>query len=120
MHQLELKKIYKELVGHLNRKHLAYLHLSHMGEPIKEKFDLWKDIRKKYNGNLMLCGDFTKETAEKAIQDGSADLIAFGRYFIANPDLVNRLKNNWPLAQSDRTNWYTIGTKGYTDYKNYN
>ena len=115
----ELRETYQELVSQLNKKQLAYLHLSHMGEPLQEKFDLWKCIRKAYNGTLMLCGDFTKETAEKAIQNNEADLIAFGRDFIANPDFVERLKNNWTLAERDRTHWYSIGEKGYTDYKNY-
>lgn len=116
----ELIETYKELVKQLNTKHLAYLHLSHMGEPVQQKFDFWKEIRKSYNGTLMLCGDFTKESAEQALQDNGADLIAFGRDFIANPDLVDRFKNNWPLEVRDRTEWYSLGEKGYTDYENYN
>ena len=115
----ELKEIYRELVVQLNNKSLAYLHLSHMGEPVQHKFDFWKEIRTSYNGTLMLCGDFTKETAEKALQNGDADLIALGRDFIANPDLVKRLNNNWPLAERDRTYWYTNDAIGYTDYGNY-
>ena len=67
----------------------------------------------------MLCGDFTLESAEDALQKGDADLIAFGRDFIANPDLVERFKNNWPLAERDRTHWYTQGREGLIDYPNY-
>jgi N-ethylmaleimide reductase len=117
---IELETTYKELVSQLNTRQLAYLHLSHMGEGTPQKFNLWKEIRKDYNGSLILCGDFTKETAEKALQENEADLIAFGRDFIANPDLVERLKNNWTLAERDRAYWYTLGKEGYSDYKNYN
>jgi N-ethylmaleimide reductase len=112
----ELNRLYKKLIAELNPYNLSYLHLSHMGEAYPEKFDLWKELRFSYKGTIMLCGDFTKETAEIALQQKEADLIAFGRDFIANPDLVERFQNNWPLANRDRTNWYTIGEKGLTDY----
>jgi N-ethylmaleimide reductase len=112
----ELFRVYNALIEELNSLDLAYLHLSHMGEPYPEKFKLWKELRSNYNGTLMLCGDFTKESAEKTLLDNEADLIAFGRDFIANPDLVERFKNEWPLAIRDRSNWYTLGNKGLTDY----
>ena len=115
----EVKAIYMQLVEELNQREIVYLHLSHMGEPLPHKFELWKAIRKAYKGTLILCGDFTKESAERALQNDEADMIAFGRDFIANPDLVERFKNNWPLAERDRTNWYTLGEEGYTDYPNY-
>lgn len=113
---IELRQLYLELVSDLNSKDLAYLHLSHMGEHRTEKFTLWKEIRELYNGVLMLCGDFTKEKAEEAIQRREADLISFGRDFIANPDLVERFKNNWKLMERDKEYWYTSGSRGYTDY----
>jgi N-ethylmaleimide reductase len=115
----ELFRVYHRLINELNQLDLAYLHLSHMGEADPEKFKLWEELRTNYNGTVMLCGDFTKDTAEKALQDNEADLIAFGRDFIANPDLVERFKNNWSLAIRDNTNWYTLGTKGLTDFPFY-
>lgn len=115
----ELDQLYLELVKRLNDYRLAYLHLSHMGEPMAEKFMLWKQIRKIYDGNLIICGDLTKESAEEKLLSGEADLIAFGRDFISNPDLVERLQNNWPLSERDRTHWYTHGAEGYTDYTFY-
>ena len=115
----ELFSIYNALINELNQLDLAYLHLSHMGDPDPEKFKLWKELRANYNGTVMLCGDFTKEKAEEALQNDAADLIAFGRDFIANPDLVERFKNDWPLADQDRTNWYTLGEKGLTDFPVY-
>lgn len=115
----ELVALYILLIEKLNAFDLSYLHISHMGDPLPIKFEFWKSIRKIYDGNLMLCGDFTKESAEEALQNGDADLIAFGRDFIANPDLVERFKNNWPLAARDRTHWYTLGAEGLIDFPRY-
>ena len=115
----ELIELYSMLTEQLNEYNLSYLHLSHMGDDEPVKFELWKKLRTLYSGNLMLCGDFTKESAEQTIQKGDADLIAFGRDFIANPDLVDRLQNDWPLADRDRTHWYTQGPEGLTDYPAY-
>ena len=63
------------------------------------------------------CG-YTKETAEKAIAEGHADLISFGRPFISNPDLVERFSNGWPLAEpAPMSDWSSpTGAKGYTDF----
>lgn len=118
--QTELTTLYIKLVEELNQLNLLYLHLSHMGEPDPIKFKLWKKIRSIFSGTLMLCGDFTRDTAEKTIQNGDADLIAFGRDFIANPDLVDRFKNDWPLETRNRSYWYTQGAGGLIDYPKYN
>ncbi|XOV67625.1 MAG: alkene reductase [Fluviicola sp.] len=112
----ELIETYTSLVQMIAPMHLSYLHLSHMGDPVPVKFEMWNSIRKIYPGMLMLCGDFSKESAEEAIQEGRADMIAFGRDYIANPDLVERFKNNWPLAERDNSLWYGDGAEGYTDY----
>ncbi|MGH7192479.1 MAG: hypothetical protein ACREJM_02975, partial [Candidatus Saccharimonadales bacterium] len=60
-------------------------------------------------------------TAEQAIAAGYADLISFGRPFISNPDLVERFKNDWPLAEpAPMSDWYLpTGAKGYTDFPTY-
>jgi N-ethylmaleimide reductase len=63
------------------------------------------------------CG-YTKESAEERILKQEADLAAFGRPFITNPDLPLRFKNNWPLTPfEDMSFWYTPGKEGYTDYQ---
>jgi N-ethylmaleimide reductase len=65
------------------------------------------------------CG-YTQETAEERLAAGHADLAAFGRPFITNPDLPDRLKNNWPLNPADDMSlWYTPGAGGYTDFEPY-
>lgn len=115
----ELIASYTALVEMLDPMDLAYLHLSHMGDAVPVKFEMWKTIRELFNGTLILCGDFTKELAEQALQENRADMIAFGRDFIANPDLVDRLKNNWPLSERDNKLWYGDGAEGYTDYPFY-
>ena len=63
------------------------------------------------------CG-YSLDTAEAAVQEGLADLIAFGRPYISNPDLVERFANGWPLApMASMADWYSpTGAKGYTDF----
>ena len=100
---------------------LAYLHVMdglafgfhEQGEPVT-----LEDIRAVYHGPLMGNCGYTQQTAEDAVARGAADLIAFGRPFISNPDLVNRFRNDWPLADdADMSTWYTnTGAAGYTDF----
>ncbi|MCE0743911.1 hypothetical protein LWC05_08445 [Acetobacter sicerae] len=79
--------------------------------------DFAASFRKTYRGTLIAAGGFTRETAEEALQAGDLDLIAFGRPFIANPDLVERMQQGRPIAVPDRTTFYgTSGARGYTDY----
>ena len=66
---------------------------------------------------MILCGGFTKESAEASLASGAADLIAFGRPFINNPDFVRRLEEGLALATDFKGNLlYTPGEEGYTDY----
>jgi N-ethylmaleimide reductase len=69
-----------------------------------------------YNGTIIINRAFNKETATVVLNDGDADLVAFGVPYIANPDLVERLKVDAPLNQPDSSTFYTPGEKGYTDY----
>ncbi|MBV7534690.1 alkene reductase [Duganella sp. sic0402] len=68
---------------------------------------------------LILAGNMTRERAEALIEDGVIDLAGFGQPFIANPDLVARLRNGWPLAQPDRATYYGGNSRGLTDYPPY-
>lgn len=102
------------LAGALAQRDLAYVHASHLGTPAFEK-----SFRAAYCGTLILAGGFTVETAQQALESGRADLVVFGRPFIANPDLVERLRHGWPLAQAGDEALYGGGTRGYTDYPNY-
>ena len=69
-----------------------------------------------FRGAVIAAGGFVKETAEAAIRDGHADAIAFGRLFIGNPDLVERLRRGAPLNRYDRSTFYGGDARGYTDY----
>ena len=78
------------------------------------------EFRKLFDGPLMGNGGYTGETAAAAIPAGDADLIAFGRPYIGNPDLVERIRNGWPLADAPMETWYArSGAKGYTDFPTY-
>jgi N-ethylmaleimide reductase len=69
-----------------------------------------------YTGTLLAVGGFTKASGAAAIAAGRADLIVYGRPFIANPDLVERFRLNAPLNQGEVRTYYGGGDHGYTDY----
>jgi len=79
-------------------------------DAIKETF------RKLFKGTLILSGGYDAERAEKDLTAGKGDLIAVGRPFLANPDLVNRWKTGAAVNDPDMETFYTPGPKGYTDY----
>ncbi len=108
----------------LDRVGLAFLHLMdglafgfhQLGEPMT-----LQDFRAVFRGPLMGNCGYDKDSAEQAIESGDADMIAIGRPFLSNPDLVERYANDWPLAPvSDMSTWYTpAGAEGYTDFPAY-
>ena len=69
---------------------------------------------------MILCGGFDAARAESALAAGKCDLIAVGRTFLANPDLVARWKSGAPLNAPDMNTFYSPGPKGYTDYPTLN
>jgi 2,4-dienoyl-CoA reductase-like NADH-dependent reductase (Old Yellow Enzyme family) len=102
----------------LSSRDIAYIHLSDqqtLGETAIEKSFVQK-FRDAYAGTLILAGGFDKNLAEQAIESGIADLIAFGRPYISNPDLVERFRNAYPLAPFNRSTFYGGSAEGYTDY----
>lgn len=121
-HYPEINETYKYLSAQLNKLGIAYIHLvdhSAMGAP-KVPLEIKKLIRSNFKNSLILSGGYDKQRAEADIQSGLGDLIAFGRPFIDNPDLVERFKNNWPLSQDLKMDlFYSADEKGYTDYPNY-
>lgn len=91
-----------------------------MGAPIVP-IEIKQLIRKNFKNTIILCGGYEKENTEAAIESGLANLIAFGRPFINNPDLVERMANIWPLSQDlHMDSFYTADEKGFTDYPFYN
>jgi 2,4-dienoyl-CoA reductase-like NADH-dependent reductase (Old Yellow Enzyme family) len=117
----DFREQFTYVAGQLDSFGLAYLHVMDglafgfhkLGEPMT-----LAEFRNVFHGPLIGNCGYTQQTAETAIAEGHADLIAFGRPFISNPDLVERFKNGWPLAElAPMTDWYSpIGEKGYTDF----
>jgi len=113
--------IFGYVVKQLNQFNLAYLHLV---APRVEGFgsaedqpDLGADFfRPIYNGTIITAGGYGFESGNAAIASGNADLVAFGRLYIANPDLVERFAANAPLNTPDRNTFYGGDAEGYTDY----
>jgi N-ethylmaleimide reductase len=120
--------LYSHVIKALDRLGLAYLHfieprssgagraeVNHQNVP--SAMVLFRPL---WRGVLISAGGFTGETAEAAIAGGHADAVAFGRIFIANPDLPRRLQHGFPLTPYNRATFYGGEAAGYTDYSAYN
>ena len=115
------KALYDYLVPQLDRRGLVYIHViegATGGARDVAPFD-YAALRKAFSGCYMANNGYTREMAEAALEANAADLIAFGRPFIPNPDLVHRLKINAPLAQITTRTLYGNTAPGYTDYPRY-
>lgn len=100
---------------------LAYIHLS---EPFSDVSDIpyavqniAEHFRPLYKGTFMINGGFDQDSGNKVIESGNADLVSFGKLYVSNPDLVERFKNDWELADWDEDTFYTPGKEGYIDYE---
>ncbi|PLZ88564.1 alkene reductase [Fischerella muscicola CCMEE 5323] len=103
----------------LNQFDLAYLHIYEATEAdIRHGATVvpTSHLRQRYQGTLMVNGDYTLARGNAVLAKGEADLVAFGRLFIANPDLPRRFALNAPLNQPDPSTFYGGGEQGYTDY----
>lgn len=90
-----------------------------MGGPVVP-LEIKKQIRAIFQNTLIISGGYNFDRAESDLKSGLGDLVAFGKPFINNPDLVDRFRNNWPLSDNlDFKLFYTPGEKGYTDYPKY-
>jgi N-ethylmaleimide reductase len=113
-----LDEAYLALVRELGKLGLVYLHIvdhSAMGAPPVPQ-TLKDALRKAFPGTYILSGGYDRDRAEADLAAGKGDLVAFGRPFLANPDLPERLRRRAPLSAPDPSTFYTPGEKGYTDY----
>jgi N-ethylmaleimide reductase len=109
----EVHETYSYLAIELQKLNIAYIHLSdNPGIPEKTH----KAIRDNFSNALIYCNGLTPESAEEKLQNGPADLVAFGRSFLANPDFMRRMEKNAPLNEVDYMTLYTPGEQGYIDY----
>ncbi|MBI4808278.1 MAG: alkene reductase [Nitrosomonadales bacterium] len=110
--------MYLKLVEALNELDLAYIHIvdhSSMGAP-EVSPELKARIRANFKGKYILSGGYDAARANADLDAQKGDLVAFGRPFISNPDLVQKLQNGTALTAPDPATFYTPGEKGYTDY----
>jgi len=119
----DFRELFLYVAKNLNQYNLAYLHVMDglgfgfhdLGEPMT-----LKEFKNVFKGLVIGNVGYTKESAEETISNGDADMIAFGRPFISNPDLVERFKNNLELNPEAPMNlWYCPGKEGYTDWQNH-
>lgn len=124
MGSLDYREQFSYVASQLNKRGLAYLHVMNglgfgfhgLGEPMT-----LQEFRNVFDGPIIGNCGYTIEAAEHDVKAGLADLIAIGRPFISNPDLVERLQNGWSLADiADVKDWYSpTGAQGYTDFPAY-
>lgn len=112
---------YCDLAAGLGSLKLAYMHMvdhSAVGAPKPDPEtvkSVCSSFRNAGGGAIILSGGYDRDRAEADIASGAADLVAFGRPFISNPDLVEKLKTGAALTQPDQATFYTSGREGYTD-----
>ena len=125
IHDSKPRELFMFVIKELNERQLAYLHLIEArGSEIGLTDELHENavnnavlFRSVFNGPLLSAAAYSPDSAAVAIEQKHADAIVFGRLFIANPDLVERIKGSNPFNPSDRSTFYGGGEHGYTDYK---
>lgn len=124
IHDSRPLQLFTAVIHGLSAAGLAYLHLIEaraaeigLRDGVHQNgLDNAKLFRAHFDGPLITAGAYNATSAALVIDEGYADAVAFGRLFIANPDLVDRLRNHWPLEHADRATFYGGDARGYTDY----
>ncbi len=118
MHDSNPQALFERAVERLDALGIAYVHViegATGGPRDVQPFD-YAVLRGKFRGAWIVNNGYDREMAEAAVREGRADAVAFGRAYIANPDLVRRLRDNAPLNEPDRSTFYGGGAEGYIDY----
>ena len=112
------QELFGYLVGELDKRGIGFIHV--VEGATREARDYlpfdYQALRKAFRGAYIANNGFTRALAIEAVEKGDADLVAFGRLFIANPDLPERLRRDAPLNAPDTATFYGGDAKGYTDY----
>jgi len=114
----EMDKQFEYLAQELGKLNLVYIHIvdhSSMGAPEVTK-NVKDKIKNAFDGTIIYSGGLSKEKAETILENNTSSLAAFGRAFLANPDLVKRFQNNSKLNEPDPDTFYTSGEEGYLNY----
>ena len=127
----EINDTYNRLAVEINARDLAYVHLMNQSGFSRADqgteaqggagfFDVLTSMKARLSGPaLILAGGMTRARAEEMLETGTIDLAAFGVNYISNPDLVERLRHNWPLSPASQETFYGGDAQGYTDYPPY-
>jgi N-ethylmaleimide reductase len=124
MHDSDPVALFTHVLGRLSDRGIAYVHMIEPratsaggGDAVLEAAPCTAEIfRPLFDGVFISAGGYDREGALEAVASGRADAIAFGRAFIANPDLPERLRQDTPLNPYDRSTFYGGDARGYTDY----
>ncbi|MFM2587640.1 alkene reductase [Vibrio sp. TBV020] len=105
----------------LNKLNVVYMHIAEVDwdDAPDTPSEFKVAVREAYQGTIIYAGRYNTEKAAQAVNDGLADMVGFGRPFIANPDLPNRILNDYPLAQHDPATLFGGAEKGLLDYPEY-
>jgi N-ethylmaleimide reductase len=116
-------RLFNHVIRCLDAENIGYLHVINpavSGDANTQREALAEDVpafaRARFSGPLIVAGGYDGDTAARLLSDGLADAVAFGRAFIANPDLPSRLRRGIMLNKEDRSTFYTRGARGYIDY----
>jgi N-ethylmaleimide reductase len=110
--------VFGYLVNELQKRGIAFIHFiegATGGPRDLPGFD-YAAARQAFKGTYIGNNGYTRDMAIDAVESGKVDAVAFGRWFISNPDLVERLKQNAPLSEANPSTFYAPGPVGYTDY----
>lgn len=119
------RDVYTYLFSELNKREMAYVHLvegltGRFAEAPEVGEEYFRDLlRSLYGGPIIVAGGYNPDTAEQVLATGTADAVAFGTWFIGNPDLPNRIRHGYPLVEADPAVFYGGGAAGYTDFQMY-
>lgn len=127
MQDPEPHAIFHHVLSAIDALDLAYLHIirpvvsgnqdSAAGRALRDPV---LDVRQHYRGRIIVAGGVEVAEADQLVDAGLADAVAFGRWFVSNPDLPERLKQHWPIVEPARATFYTQEREGYVDYPAYN
>jgi N-ethylmaleimide reductase len=127
MHDSDTQALFSYVLEQLSARGIAYAHLidpratSAGGSDAvaSEAPSTSQLFRALFKGVFLSAGGYTRDNAMEVVAKGEADAVVFGRYYISNPDLAERLQKNLPLNPYDRSTFYGGAEKGYTDYPFY-
>ncbi|MCM2129433.1 alkene reductase [Larsenimonas rhizosphaerae] len=117
----DIEGTYLYLAEELGKRGLAYVHLMDQGAQGQNPLprDFLRRFREAYTGTLLFAGNLDREEAQRLVDEGTIDLPVFGRPFTSNPDLVERMENDWPLTPFDPDTFYGGDARGYVDFPTY-